>query len=270
MNTLWFCFPQETRRKLHGTPTDVQRKFRALDKKGMVSQGMEMYLMPSRLAHDPGFTIEFINRFSQLDFRTIHIGETDPDFLDTPETAGDLARLADIVAMLKSPAVLLHAHHLRDNRAQRADLLRNSLPGTEILIENNGFDNEWGARPENVWTILQECPDFNLCMDIVHIKDFADIRLKDFTKPPILERIREIHWSCSTYLMKGDPYESRGYQGYNPFHALFPLTDITPSDSTLEFIRQYPVVMEGVVPPEDSEYLFLSQELEIILNGVPK
>ncbi len=188
MNTLWYHYPQETRRALHGTPSDVQRKFAALDALGLVDDGMEMFLMPSRLAADPGFTPDFARRFSRLPFRTVHIGETEHDFLDAPGAGDDLSRLAKVLEQLNSPAIVIHAHHLQHNRPARAGLLRSRLPGTLVLVENNGFDHEWGGKASSMAAIFADCPDFAFCLDIVHVKDFQGQRLDDFLADGLGER----------------------------------------------------------------------------------
>ena len=266
MNTLWFHFPKSDRRALHGTQPDVERKFAVLDRCGLADQGMEMFLMPCRLA-DHAFSGAFLDRYAALPFRSVHIGDGDHDFLDQPGAGEDLARLAAIMGDLNADRIILHAVHLKDNRAARARLLRETLPGVTMVVENNGFDNRWGAEPGSLKAIFADCPDFRFCLDITHVKDFTDLGLADFTVPELLGVLEEIHWSCSTYLMGEDPYVSRGFPGYNPFHALFPLTDVVPSERTLNFVAGYPVIMEGVVPPEDTELKYLHQEKAILMRN---
>lgn len=267
MNTLWFHFPQATRRALHGTPPDVERKFKVLDHFGFVEQGMEMFLMPSRLM-DHAFSSDFAATYARLPFRCVHIGETDHDFLDRSGVNDDLGELAAVLEQLNCTQIVLHAHHLKENRRQRADSLRCALSGVDILIENNGFDNPWGADWRSVEAIFKDCPDFFFCLDVAHVKDMENGRLEDFLSPILRKRLREIHWSCSTRGMNEDPYIAKGYPGYGPYHALFPLTDVRPSEGTLAIVRDYPVVMEGVVPPEDTGLRFLFEERALLGSDI--
>ncbi|WP_319577729.1 hypothetical protein [uncultured Desulfobacter sp.] len=267
MNTLWFWFDKSTRRKLHGTPTDVMRKFNLLDQNGLLTDGIEIYLDPSQFNDFAPFDTDFYKRFARLPFRSVHIGNSDIDFLDQETILDSLAALSKITQRLEAEKIIIHAHHLKDNRTVRYKTLTNFLSDHEITIENNGFDNKWGASPEAVAQILNECPNFKFCMDIAHINDFQHIKLSAFTKIPIImERLSEIHFSYSTRLLPKDPYIAKGYSGYGPYHALFSVVEKNLSESTKTLIKQYPVVIEGILPKEDQAMDNLKKERQIITS----
>ena len=265
INTLWFCFDKRTRRALHGTPQDVMRKFDALHSVGLCSEGLEIFLIPERLKHSPDFTPAFYKTFSGFSHRAVHIGETDVNFLDSKTAATDLANLSKVLQKLRARYVVIHAHHLRENRQARERLLRSALGGFRILVENNGFDYPWGGKVESVSEILSDCPEFGFCLDIAHVKDFMNSPLEAFISNELLmSRLAEVHYSYSTILVDGDPYEEKGFYGYGPYHAMFSVLGLGPSHRTREFISNYPVIIEGIVPAEDKNLDFLRKEIEIL------
>jgi hypothetical protein len=267
MNTIWFWFrPEADRRRFHGTPEDVMRKFQAFHACGHLEQGLEIFIIPSRLKASTGFCSWFYKGFSQLPYRTVHIAEGEEDFLVESETAfDDLQRLARELKRLEVDTIILHAHHLRKERHKSGKLLQEVLSGITICVENNGFDNPWGACPESLLEIFHDLPEFKLCLDICHVKDYPERSLSDFTdNEELASRLTEIHFSYSTRQIGYDPYVPRGYSGYGPYHALFSVLGKCPSKKTKEFISNYPVVLEGIVPREDKEMEFLRLETECI------
>ena len=80
----------------------------------------------------------------------------------------------------------------------------------------------------------------------------------------LLSRLVEVHFSPSTMLLGRDPYEDFGFRGYRPFHALFSVIREKASSRTKRFMSGYPVVVEGVVPPEDTELAYLKQEMDML------
>jgi hypothetical protein len=266
MNTLWFWFkPESERRRLHGTPADVMRKFDVLRKLECCSNGLEIFLTPSKLSSTTAFTSDFYKDFLKLQHRSIHIGESDHDFLDKDSTYGNLIELKTIMKRLESNTIILHAHHLKKDRKTRNDMLKTALGSVDILVENNGFDDPWGASINALEKIFADCPEFGFCLDIAHVKDFSNSSLDDYIgNDQLVRRIREIHFSYSTLRLKNDPYEEKGYIGYSPYHALFTVVDIKPSKRTVEFITKYPVVIEGIVPIEDRERRYLDREVSLL------
>jgi hypothetical protein len=265
MNTLWFWFDKQTRRALHGTPEDCFRKFRMLDSMGMCSNGLEIFLAPSKLGQARGFDPEFIRKFSKLTYRSVHIGEGDDDYLDSRQAFDDLVRLGRTLEALETDNLVIHAHHLEKNRKPRVALMRAALGNTRILVENNGHDHPWGGSIQGLSAILNDCEDLFLCLDIAHIRDFPEVAINDYiSNPLIVSRIQAIHYSYSTYPFERDAYEDKGFGGYRPLHALFSVMQAAPSRRTKAFVRRYPVVMEGILPPEDRQMRFLKEEAAIL------
>ncbi len=267
MNTLWFWFDKKTRRALHGTPRDVMRKFEVFKAKKIPLRGFEMFLMPSRLRSVDEFSPAFYDSFSSLEHGAVHVGETEADFLiANPAAPEQLSLLFEIMTRLGSQTLIIHAHHLRQQRPYIARLLAETLPGIEICVENNGFDDQWGGSLAGLRDIFADCPEFKFCLDIAHVKDFANnCSLGDVLAEEILlSRLREVHFSYSTILLKSDPYVPRGYLGYGPYHALFSVLGFQPSARTKEAVRSFPVVLEGIVPKEDAQLNYIVQEMALL------
>ena len=244
------------------------RKHEALSEMGCKSDGLEILIMPSKLKQYREFKPSFLKEFREMEYRSVHFAETDPDYLDNEKAFEELKNLSAIMEKLEADTLIVHAHNFIKNRKYRKDLLLAAMNGEKVLIENNGFDNEKTARVENLQEILLECPEFNFCLDIAHVKDFADLDLDDFIENDVLrQRLREIHYSYSTIQLKEDPYIEKGFQRYRPYHALFSVLDLAPSEKTLEFICSYPIVVEGIQPPEDKKFDLLKKEIEILRGG---
>lgn len=163
--------------------------------------------------------------------------------------------------------IVVHANHFKNNRKQISELFKTALFDIDILVENNGFDDLWGYSQEGLTQIFKDCPEVKLCLDIAHVKDLTTLKLNELLKNEIFStRIGQIHYSYATRQLGYDPYDVKGYPGYGPHHALLSLIDQTPSPETKDFVRKYPVVIEGLVPSEDSELEFLSKEIESLCN----
>lgn len=263
-NTLWFWFDQATRRALHGVVEDALRKLDVFCAKGFPLEGFEIFVVPQRLPEGPGHAAEGLlaRRLRQLPRVSAHIGDSDHEFLARPQSAGHLARLRRLLDSLETDAVVVHAHHFRAAPEQSAETLLAALPGADIRIENNGFDSPWGSRPENLEALLERHPEFGFCLDIAHVKDFADLSLDQFiASPTLMSRMREVHLSYSTLQLPEDPYPARGFPGYGPYHALFAALGEEPSERTVRLIAGTPVVVEGIVPREDRNLDLLRREV---------
>ena len=267
MNTIWFWFDKKTRRMLHGTPDDCMRKYEVFKEKNIPLAGFEIFLMPSQLKNIDQFSPAFYRAFSRLNCRTVHIGESKPDFLITdPAVSDQLSLLAQVLQRLETDTLILHAHHLKKGRPKIRRLFSETLPGVDICIENNGFDDEWGYSLEGLRSIFSDCPELKFCLDLAHVKDFNNGNcLDDFlTEELLASRLKEIHFSYSTILLDSEPYAARGYPGYNPYHALFAVLGLSPSQRTRDFIKRYPIVVEGVVPKQDTQLNFVKQEMSLL------
>ena len=267
MNTTWFWFDKKDRRKLHGTPEDVMRKFDLLSSGCGQLEGLEIFLFPKKVTHVDQFSPSFYKKFANLKYKSLHIGDSHQNFLHNSESiTAHLETIAAILERLETDILVLHAHHLRRRRKKIQKLLLAIFPKAHIYIENNGFDNRWGASIDGLLEIFNDCPDFEFCLDIAHVMDFSNqFQLTDFTSHAVLKpKLREIHFSYSTFHCSGDPYDDQGYPGYGPFHALFSVLGISPSLRTIEFVTKYPVILEGILPKEDRFFKFLKQEVTLL------
>ncbi len=264
MNCLWFWFDDDIK-ALNGTAEDCMRKYRTLEDAGVAENGVEIAITPDRIVGRQPFDRDFIRQYATHPFKCVHITHEDIDFLELPEMPGHLDRLRAVLEDLETGKIVLHAHHLKENRKARRDLLIKHLPETVVQLENNGFDCQWGSRPENLEAVFTDCPEFTLCLDVAHIWDFEDLTLEGFLSRPLLKtRITEIHWSYSTNRLTEDPYSLKGYSGYAPFHALFSLIDKSPDEQVKDLISGYPVVIEGAVPREDTTLEYIKKEIQFV------
>jgi len=264
MNTVWFWFDKQNRRLLHGTAQDVMRKFDLISSKYTTLSGLEIFLDPSTISFEKQFSNSFYKKYSKLNYKSVHIGNSNEHFLDDSDIETKLVILSNIMDELQSDILILHAHHLRNNRKNRKDKLLSAFQNKKICIENNGFDNLWGGSINGLLEIFADCPEFMFCLDIAHVKDF-NYNLDDFINESLLaSKLIEVHYSYSTFYCKKDPYIERGFEGYNPYHALFSVLGLSPSKRTRKFISDYPVIIEGIVPKEDINLDFLKAEEKLL------
>lgn len=249
-----------------GDPEDVMRNFVTLESEVTAQNGLEMCLFTSKLRDINQFEPWFYRKISNLKYKTVHIGEDDNDFIiNSKNIKAELAMLSKMLDRLEVDTIILHASHLKQQRKHIRKLFSSALPNTTICVENNSFDDEWGGSIDGLIEIFNDCPEFKFCLDIAHVKDFNTYKLWDWVnQDQIKKRIKEIHFSFSTHLLDDDPYVQFGYHNYNPYHALFSLIKEPLSFRTKEFIRQYPIVIEGVVPCEDKKLDFLRKEIELL------
>lgn len=265
MNDTWFWFEATTRGSMLGTAEDCMRKVELFADKGQIGDGIEIYLCPSKIRDSEEFSDDFIAAFRAMERRVVHIGDPDPDFLLRDGATELMARFRTILDELQAEAIVLHAHHFKHDLATATTVLRETMGPVDVLVENNGADDAWAYSVEGLKAIFRVGQEFGLCLDICHIKDLPDHRLRDYLEEPELEsRIAQIHYSFSPARAEADPYETAGYHDYGALHELWALTGLRPSQDTLDFVRQYPVVMEGVIPTEDPEMAGLAREREIL------
>ncbi len=166
---------------------------------------------------------------------------------------------------LEVDSIIIHAQHLKKNRLYLRKLFDEYLPNTKILVENDGLGFEWASSIAGLLEILNDCPGYGLCLDICHIKDVNRSSLWDFVgKEEIRSRIKQIHFSFSSRMLGYDPYARYGFPGYAPNHALFSLVKESISKKTRDFILQFPIVIEGLVPREDENLDYLRKEIELL------
>lgn len=267
VNTLWFWFyPESKRRAIHGTPEDSMRKYKLLNSCGCAEDGLELFIFPRILNKVSGFEEWFYKKIRKLKYKTIHIGDVEKDFLiNGIGIYEDLKLLYNELRKMEIERIIIHAHHLKKKRKHIKKLFEATLPGINILIENNGFDDDWGSKPETLIELFDDMPELKLCLDICHIKDFEKFDFNDFLLvDTISSRISEIHFSYSTKLLNTDPYEKMGYKGYNPFHALYSVVGAKVDHKLKEILHKYPVVIEGIVPLEDRNMKYLHEEYNLI------
>ena len=262
-SSIQFCF-SKTDFMHNGTPRFVEKSFYFLNTHKLVNEGCEFFLMPSKLSSLTNFKKQFVELFRTLKYKVIHISEKD-DILLQNGYYKKLKILNDILKRLKTDKVVVHANFFQNNRRLKREIFLNVLDDVQIIVENNGFDNEWGSNIDNILDIFSDCPEFKFCLDIAHVKDLKQYSLDDFiNNEQLLNKLTEIHYSYSTRFCTKDPYKDVGFHGYAPFHALFSILKLKPSKKTKKFIRKYPIVMEGLVPKEDKELQYLKKEMEIL------
>lgn len=266
-NTLWFYFPDEKhRRQLHGTVEDCERKLNVLLEQNVSLDGVELYLEPVKLESDSDFSSTFCERFRDLTYRSMHIGSGSNDFLHNTSFIGQkFDILSRLLKKLDVRNVVVHAHHLKNRREEIRRLFSHKLPGINILVENNGFDNQWGSDINALSEIYKDFPDYGLCLDICHVFDWQKYRIDDFFQSNGLkDRVAEIHFSYSTYYTDIEQNDRNGFDGEKPYHALWSFVEKEPSAKTARAISQYPVVIEGCVPYGDRDLKYLKREIDLL------
>ena len=260
-----FWFNKKINQSINGTPKFIEESLNILLRnKRILSEGVEIFLMPSRLSPFSDFSIKFYKIFHKFKYKTVHIHER-KDILLSDGYEYKLSILNNILNKLNVNKIIIHAHFFQKDRFKKKYILNSLLERKTIIIENNGFDNEWGSEINNLTSIFKDCPEFQFCLDLAHIKDFNKYSLSDFYNNHVLySRLKEIHFSYSTRFCKDDPYEKKGFKGYGPYHALFSILKKSPSTKTKKFITKYPLVLEGVVPKEDMNLDYLIKEMELL------
>lgn len=269
-NAIFFWRNNEDKWGMNGTPEDAVRKLDLLGEYGVAEHGVELILFPSRLLRSQGLPASFVREFASLPLRSVHLAEKDPQFLlRSNDIVDELRNLGRVLEALEAEHVILHADCLRYERGRIRDLLANHLPHIKVLVENTDPASRWGFRPQDLLEVYADLPEMGMCLDICHIKDTGGVKLNDFlSKPELVSRIGEIHFSYSGNGFHGDLYEARGYPGYGPFHLLWSVVDERPSAATQKILEQHPIIIEGVLPQEDATMALLHKERAIALGRV--
>ncbi len=265
-NVLWYFFQGIEQRKIFGTPLDCMEKFRILEKANLLSQGLEIYLIPHRLRSFDEFEPWFYSKYSRLKYKTVHIGDQNEGFLiDSDKIYNKLEILSKMLERLEVDTIILHANHLLHEQKTTKELLDSVLPGTTVCVENTGFGSKQGSGIEDLVQIFKEYPKYKLCLDVCHIYDYVDYSLEDFFSVEMLRsRIVQIHFSYSTRFDKENLYAKIGFRGHKPYHALWSVIGKFPSRKSMDFLRKYPIVIEGAVPMQDKSLQYLRREVELI------
>jgi len=265
-NVLSYFFRGVEQRKIFGTPLDCMEKFRILEKTNLLSQGLEIFLIPNKLRSFDEFEPWFCSKYSRLKYKTVHIGDQNEGFLiDSDKISNKLEILSKMLERLEVDTIILHANHLLHEQKTTKGLLDSVLPRTSICVENTGFESERGSGIEDLIQIFKKYPEYKLCLDVCHINDYVNYSLEEFISVEMLRsRIVQIHFSYSTRLDKENLYAKMGFGGHEPYHALWSVIGKFPSRKSMEFFRKYPIVIEGVVPMQDKSLQYLRREVELI------
>lgn len=258
-----FFFSEEERNKYLGTPVFAEKAFNLLNKNNCIEDGVEFYLRPSILSSNLDFSDVFYKKIIDFTYVTVHINEPISTW-GTKDFFEGLGILRKILKKIRTNKIIVHANFFENSIMETSKMLCDFLPEATFIIENNGFDSKWGSSPGALNEIFSMREDFKFCLDIAHVKDFKDKKIKNFLEDPLLfSRLVQVHFSYSTLQLGYDPYERKGIKGYGPFHALFSVIDELPSGETMEALKDYPKVIEGVVPKEDGDMIFLKKEIKI-------
>jgi hypothetical protein len=259
-------FWNNTDPKEMGGVNELIRRFDTYAEQGVMNDGVEVYLMPFAIKSGDTLPPLFVNEFKKLKYKSVHFGGPTQNFLNEEKEIEDqLYNFARLVDQLEPDNLILHAQHLKENREHIRGLTSKYLKDHQILVENESWYDEWACLPDSLVSILDDFPSFGVCLDVCHIADCNHLSLKDFTdRPEILSKIKQIHFSLSTREIKYDPYISKGFNNYSPNHALYAISDEKIDPAIKEFIHNYPIVTEGVIPTEDKELKFLKKEFQLI------
>lgn len=233
-----------------------------------IYDGIEFFLMPSKITSPDDFSKEFYRKVSKLKNKSIHIGDEDESFLILPQTEKHLEVLHSCLLKMEADRIVVHANHFKNKVHYIRELLRSALPGVTICVENVDYHRDFGYSVNDLLSIFDVCPEFRFCLDTAHVWDRTELSLLDFFKEEKLKnRIVEIHFSSSTRLINRNniSFRFKWYlEKYHPFHALFVLTDFTELDPEIKsLISSYPVIIEGILPVEDSNAHLLNEEKRV-------
>jgi len=266
-NQLHFWALDRNGRASLGTPADIERHLTILENTSASKMGLQLYLVIAKLECDNPFPSWVYSTVSSKAYKSMHLGGSGQDYLlSTTNIEEKLIYLGKILERLEIRNLIIHAQHFQYKKKYLAQMFSDCLPNAKILIENEGLGNNWGSRIDELLTIFQECPDFGLCLDICHVAETGIHGLNEFfEEKELCSRIEEVSASycprpAGSELI--DPYEHAGFFGYRPNHALFTLSNKTLSEQEFNFIDQLPIVLEGVVPKEDTAHELLITELK--------
>lgn len=257
----------EDLRRLQATPAGCMERLALYDDRGLAEEGAELVLAPRKLDSVPGFDPAFYDLVRDRPYVTIHLDDRDFDFLSAPDARDAMRALGREAGRVNAAGIVIHASHLRHDLPARRQLLAETLPSeTVVMVENNGMDSAWGYDLRNLRWILEQCPEFRVVLDIAHLDEVADgLTLDDVrAEPLIVSRIAQIHYSRSTALAADCPYADRGLREYRPMHSLFSVLGMEPDADTLDFVRRFNVVAEGLQPLEDQAMEHMRQEMDLV------
>ncbi|MCP4220368.1 MAG: hypothetical protein GY765_37405, partial [bacterium] len=227
----------------------------------------EIYLEPFRLEAGSAFSGKFCDSLLGMDNKSIHIGSSDSAFLlgggHVYEKFENLYRLA---RSLEIRDIVVHAHHLKDRRDEIMRLFDKTLPGMRILVENNGFDNAWGADVDSLEGIFDYFNDdrYRFCLDVCHVWDWR-LHVQDFINSETLRnRLTQVHYSYSTFHGTIAEAQKALFDGEKPFHALWSYIGKEPGPEIPGTVFDYPLVLEGCIPNNDRYLDYLKEEIALL------
>lgn len=261
LNCLYFWFDKSMDGRIEG----VEEKFWIMHEKGLTKNGFEMFLIPALFTGAEIFSDKFLETVKGIPGITVHIGDKNHYFLFENGIEKKMEKLSDIMSLIGAKSVVLHASNFQRDRKKLRKLFTDCMPGTEIWIENDGFQSEWGYMPENILKIFEDFPDAGFVFDFAHVDEIPGRRcVTDYLgERNLFKKIVEVHCSFSNVSAGVDLYERAGYPGYRPYHGLFSLLGMKFNFQELDELKSIRRVIEGVVPREDREMKYLEKELNI-------
>lgn len=231
--------------------------------------GVDLYFDPYNLSEELRFDSgqrEFLNKFN---YRILHTDFHDTDWEGTVDWNRFERCLEEIHSFGKhvgSDHIVVHGDCLVSHPDQVIDYMKNHLPDLSISFELMDEHRNFATRPEHLNTVLGGYEDIGVVVDTAHLQDFTEtVSWTDlFHDPSFSSRINFVHLSNHTSQLDSNWYAKQGYDEIEAVHSLC-IADPSRFDSEyLDECLNYPVVLEGIIPPGERGIDFLSSEIEFV------
>jgi len=188
---------------------------------------------------------------------------------DVEEFDKQLRMIADVAAELGIGDVVIHSDFLVANRQKSVALIHRELAGLRVSVEGMDKNKTYGTHPEHFRDIFSVAHDFGFVPDIAHLLDFSDEYGWEelLLAPDLRDRCRFVHVSLHDAALSGNFYARQGFNDINAIHAFCIAEEDLLPDGLIAACKEFPMIIEGIVPPGRRGVELLEMEMEFLRNA---
>jgi hypothetical protein len=252
-------------------PYDAQKTINFIREMNLPFNGIDIWIFATKGAKMPVFDKLTIDYLQNLEIISAHTDFYDIDWQKNIDLKDFSQRLNNIFHFCKEVGIkdlIIHADFLVNHPRRILALLIEKLPNIRISFEFMDKNKLFGNHPDHFRRIFQLDDRFGLVVDLAHLQDFQnEFDWKSFFSDQFLRKhISFIHVSSHSSILKTNFYENYGFPNINAVHSLSHFDKSLFPSELMRNCRDFPMVIEGIVPPGEIGKELLVKEINWIRN----
>jgi hypothetical protein len=227
--------------------------------------GVDLYILCDEQGEIPPFPVQFMNWLTSYAFITLHTslaGFMRQTCIDLVKVKKALQRLAKLFRQLDAKELVIHADCLEQNSFRIIEIIREELLETSVSFEMMGKNKSFGNQRGHLDFILRDHSGPGIVLDLAHLDEMRHSSSPKATiqHPAFHNKIRLVHGSLSGQRVSS-AVQMDWYGRNDVDHVPCVLGETRHVEELALLTKEFPLVLEGAVPPEASGLQMLKSEI---------